>query len=110
MAQKIAKMPEHSDEEEDDVSDATLDESSEGEGTHKASLLAQQAAVQAANQAQATRRPFLQEGEAATGLLAHSCMTSRTWTAGLSYCTALPAQAEEGLHGRHRQAPIATQR
>ena len=67
MAQKISEMPEYSDEEEEeeeesDVSDATLDDGSEGAAMYSSFLLAQQAAVQAANQAQASRRPFLQEG------------------------------------------------
>ena len=84
MAQKISEMPEDSDEEEDDVLGAALDNSSEGEGTSKATLLAQQTAAQAANQAQATRRPFWQEGEAATGPIAGICLTSHTGEAGLS--------------------------
>ena len=69
MAQKILEMPEDSDEEEDDGSDAPLDDSSEGKGMPSATLQAQHTAAQAANQAQATRRPFLQEGEAAAGPL-----------------------------------------
>ena len=106
MEQKILEMPEDSDEEEDDISDAMLDDDSEGEGMPKAMLLAQHTAVQAANLAQATRRPFLQEGAAATGPSSGVCMTKHTWEAGLSYCAGLSAQGEEGCMAGTGRRPV----